>query len=203
VAEKAAAEKAAAEKAAAQKAAAEKAAAQKEAAEKEAAEKAAATKAAAEKAAAEKAAAQKAAAAKEAAEKKAKAEAAAKQAAADKALRDSFRDAALGAAGIPGGTADRNQAGGGRDSGYGAKVRACVQPRVNYPTPPRSGAGNPEAKYQIQLGSDGAVSRVTLSRSSGNTGFDDAVERGIRACRPFPRPTTGESVIEVNYRMYD
>jgi len=205
-AEKAEAAKAAAQKAAAEKAAAEKAA--ERAAAKAAAEKAAADKAAAEKKAkeeaAKKAAAEKAAADKAAADKKAK-EAAAKKAAADKALRDAFRNDALGAAGIPGGTADRNQAGGGRDDGYGAKVRACVQPGVAYPPPPRAGGRNPTVEYRVQLRSDGAVSGVTMTRSSGIGGFDRAVETGIRRCNPFPKPSTGryEPVIDVIYRMYD
>ncbi|WP_234356692.1 cell envelope integrity protein TolA, partial [Achromobacter xylosoxidans] len=136
--------------------------------------------------------------------KKAK-EDAAKKAAADKALKDAFRNDALGAAGIPGGTADRNQAGGGRDSGYGAKVRACVQPGVAYPPPPRSGSDNPTAQYRVQLGSDGKVNGVTLTSSSGNAGFDRAVETGIRRCNPFPKPSTGryEPIIDVVYRMYD
>ncbi|WP_154389481.1 cell envelope integrity protein TolA, partial [Bordetella pertussis] len=103
------------------------------------------------------------------------------------------------------GTADRNQAGGGRDSGYGAKVRACVQPGVAYPPPPRAGSANPTAQYRVQLGSDGKVNGVTLTSSSGNPGFDRAVETGIRRCNPFPKPSTGryEPIIDVVYRMYD
>src|SRR5690606_17465052 len=129
---------------------------------KAAAEKAAAEKAAAEKAAAEKAAAEKAA--KEAAAKKAAAEkaAAAKRAALQKAMRD----AAMGAAGMPGGTADRNQAGGGRDSGYAAQVRACIRRGVIYPTPPYSGA-NPAVQYRVTLDGSGNATSVTLQRSSG------------------------------------
>ena len=111
----------------------------------------------------------------------------------------------MGAAGIPGGTADRNQQGGGRDDGYGAKVRACIRPGVAYPTPPRSGSTNPTVQYRVQLSSDGKVTGVNLTSSSGNTGFDRAVETGIRRCNPFPKPSTGryESVIDVVYRMYD
>jgi len=111
----------------------------------------------------------------------------------------------MGAAGIPNGTADRNQAGGGRDDGYGAKVRACIQPGVSYPTPPRAGSQNPTTEYRVQLRSDGSVGGLTLTRSSGNTGFDRAVETGIRRCNPFPKPSTGryEPLIDVIYRMYD
>ncbi|WP_368648730.1 cell envelope integrity protein TolA [Castellaniella ginsengisoli] len=187
-AEKAAAEKAAAEKAAAEKAAAEKAAAEKaarEKAEKEKAEKAAAEKAAAEKAAREKAA-------KEAEAKR-------------QALRAAMRGDALEAAGIASGNADRNQRGGGGNDGYAAKVRACVQPGVVYNVPPRSGSNNPTASFRTRLGSNGQVQGVDLTRSSGNPRFDDAVQKGILACSPFPKPPGGKypSYIDVDYRMYD
>src|SRR5690606_1583808 len=113
-------------------------------------------KKAAEKAAAEK----KAAAAKAAAEKKAQEEAKLK------ALREAMRSDALGAAGMPGGTADRNQTGGGGgDGGYAAKVRACVRPRVVYNVPPRQGSANPTVQYRVQLESDGTVKNVTIRRS--------------------------------------
>ena len=139
-----------------------------------------------------------------AAEKKAKDEAA-QRAAKDQALKDMMRGDALSAAGLPGGTADRNQAGGGRDDGYGAKVRACVQPGVSFPPPPRSGAGNPAAAYRVSLKPDGQIADVRLTKSSGNVNFDRAVETGIRRCTPFPRPSSGSypGYIDVNYNMYD
>lgn len=141
--------------------------------------------------------------AKEIADKKAKAEAA-KKAAADKALKEAFRSDALGAAGLPGGTSDRNQAGGGRNDGYGAKVRACVQPGVSFPVPVR-GTANPAAQYRVNLRPDGTIAGVKLTRSSGNPNFDRAVETGIRRCSPFPTPPTGKypGYIDVNYNMYD
>jgi len=139
-----------------------------------------------------------------AAEKKAKEEAA-QRAAKDQALKDMMRGDALSAAGLPGGTADRNQAGGGRDDGYGAKVRACVQPGVSFPPPPRGGAGNPAAAYRVSLKPDGQIADVKLTKSSGNVNFDRAVETGIRRCTPFPRPSSGSypGYIDVNYNMYD
>jgi colicin import membrane protein len=138
------------------------------------------------------------------ADQKAK-EAAAAAAKREQALRDAFRNDAMGAAGIPGGTADRNQAGGGRNDGYGAQVRACVQPGVAFPTPPRSGSTNPAAVYRVQLRPDGTISDVKLTRGSGNPNFDRAVETGIRRCTPFPKPPSGTypGYIDVNYNMYD
>lgn len=138
-------------------------------------------------------------------EKKAKEakEAAAKKAAADQAFKDAMRGDVMGAAGMPGGTADRNQAGGGNYSGYGAKIRACVQPGVSFPAPPQSGS-NPTVQYRVQLKSNGTVSGVKLLKSSGNSNFDQAVERGINRCTPFPKPDSGSypSYIDVDYRMY-
>jgi len=80
-----------------------------------------------------------------------------------------------------------------------------VRPGVQFPTPARSGSANPTAEYRVQLRTNGEVSGVNLTRSSGNAGFDRAVETGIRRCNPFPKPSTGsfESVIDVIYRMYD
>ena len=109
-------------------------------------------------------------------------------------------------AGAPGGTANRNQAGGsGGDDGYGAKVRACVRPRVVYNTPPRSGGNNPTLNYRVDLNADGTVRNVRITRASGIALFDDAVQKGIAKCSPFPKPSNGRypSYIDGEYRMYD
>lgn len=148
--------------------------------------------------------------AKEDAERKARAAAAAKAEADKKAREDAFRAAMLGAgqevAGAPGGTANRNQVGGsGGNDGYGAKVRACVRPRVVYNTPPRNGSNNPALQYRVDLNPDGSVRNVRITRSSGIALFDDAVQKGIAKCSPFPKPTNGRypSYIDGEYRMYD
>ncbi|HCP79707.1 MAG TPA: protein TolA, partial [Pusillimonas sp.] len=120
-------------------------------------------------------------------------------------IKQAMRGDALGAAGIQGGTADRNQrGGGGTDSGYAAQIRACVQPRVVYPIPPRSGP-NPRVQFRATLSADGRVRSVEVRRSSGIPAFDRAVENGIRACDPFPKPPTGRypAYIDGDYYMYD
>ena len=144
------------------------------------------------------------------AERKARADAAAKaKADADrKAKEEAFRRAMReGAPGRPGGTADRNQAGGGGgDGGYAAKVRACVQPGVVYSTPPRSEVrGNPALQYRVDLNADGTPNRVQIKRSSGIAQFDDAVSKGLARCSPFPKPPSGNypSYIDGEYRMFD
>jgi TonB family protein len=107
--------------------------------------------------------------------------------------------------GIPEGVANNNQAGISRNDGYGARVRECIQPGVAFPTPPRSGSGNPAAVYRVQLRPDGAIADVRLTRGSGNPNFDRAVETGIRRCTPFPRPPSGSypGYIDVSYNMYN
>ena len=117
-----------------------------------------------------------------------------------------MRGDALGAAGIPGGTADRNQAGGGGgDDGYAAKIRACIRPRVIYNVPPRQGSSNPTVQFRASLNTDGTVREVLINRSSGVSGFDEAVRKGIAACSPFPRPPSGSYPRQIDgvYRMYD
>ncbi|QIM50201.1 cell envelope integrity protein TolA [Pusillimonas sp. DMV24BSW_D] len=146
--------------------------------------------------------------AREEAERKAKAEAerkAREEAKRREAIKQAMRGDALGAAGIQGGTADRNQrGGGGTDSGYAAQIRACVQPRVVYPIPPRSGP-NPRVQFRATLSPEGRVRSVEISRSSGIPAFDRAVENGIRACDPFPKPPSGRypAYIDGDYYMYD
>jgi TonB family protein len=88
--------------------------------------------------------------------------------------------------------------------GYGAQVRACLQPGVKFPAPPR-GNTNPATQYRVELRPDGTIASVKLTRSSGNPNFDRAVETGIRRCSPFPALPSGKypSYIDINYNMYD
>lgn len=150
--------------------------------------------------------------AREAAEQRARAEAQrkAREDAERKAREDAFRAAMLGdgqqIAGAAGGTANRNQlGGGGGNDGYGAQVRACVRPNVIYNTPARNGRNNPTLSYRADLNSDGTVRSVRILRSSGIALFDDAVQKGIAKCSPFPKPPNGRypSYIDGEYRMYE
>lgn len=111
------------------------------------------------------------------------------------ALRDAFRKDAIASTGI---SVTQN-------SSYGEKVRACVQPGVSFPTPPRSSATNPAAQFRVYLEPSGRVADVSLIKSSGNAIFDKAVQTGIRRCTPFPTLPSGKypSYVDVNYNMYD
>ncbi len=72
---------------------------------------------------------------------------------------------------------------------YASKIDACIRPRVNFNE--ASVAGNPQAIFDVELLPDGTVASVRLNKSSGNRALDEAAERGIRRCDPFPRPGNG------------
>jgi len=120
-------------------------------------------------------------------------------------LRAAIRGDALGAAGLPGGTATRNQQGGSGDQGYFAQLRACIQPRVTYNVPPRQDRNNPTVEYRVDLSETGHVIQARVLRSSGNLRFDEAVQKGIQGCSPFPRPSGGKyaGYVDVEYQMYE
>src|SRR5690625_3772623 len=139
--------------------------------------------------------------AREEAERKAKEEEERKKA----QLREAMQAAGREAAGIEGGTASRNQAGGGGDDGYSARLRSCIKPRVVFNTPPRRGNNNPTLQYEASLDGEGRVLGVTIVRSSGNRQFDEAVKKGIEKCSPLPTPPSGKfpNKFGGEYRMYD
>ncbi|MDD5330096.1 MAG: energy transducer TonB [Sulfuricella sp.] len=53
---------------------------------------------------------------------------------------------------------------------------------------PADVAGNPQAIFEVSLLPTGEVLNVKLSRSSGNTAYDNAVERAIHKASPLPLP---------------
>jgi colicin import membrane protein len=94
-------------------------------------------------------------------------------------------------------------------SSYAEKVRACVQPGVAFPPPPRKGSENPTAQFRVSLEPNGSgFFDIVLKKSSGNNNFDRAVQTGIRRCTPFPKPPKSSDgkyppYIDINYSMYD
>src|SRR5690625_1004785 len=120
-------------------------------------------------------------------------------------LREAMQSAGREAAGIDGGTASQNQAGGGGDDGYSARLRSCIKPRVVFNTPPRRGNTNPTLQYEASLDCEGRVLDVTIVKSSGNRQFDEAVKKGIEKCSPLPTPPSGKFPNKFGgaYRMYD
>lgn len=54
---------------------------------------------------------------------------------------------------------------------------------------PPSVQGNPEAEVVVTLLPGGEVLNVRIKKSSGNTAYDEAVERAVRRAQPFEVPT--------------
>lgn len=121
-----------------------------------------------------------------------------------KTLGNSVTSVIPGNAGMQGNKTDQSQLRSNSiDSNYGAKVRTCVQAGVTYSPPPQS-SFNPRAQFRIQLAFNGQVIKANLTQSSGIPAFDSAVQRGILACNPFPKPSLGPypSSIDIGYDMY-
>lgn len=83
-------------------------------------------------------------------------------------------------------TANRSQ--GSADANFAGLVKACIRPQIRMPN---TLSGNPEVVYRLALLPSGEQTAVNLVKSSGQQGWDDAVERAIRRCDPLPRPKQG------------
>ncbi|WP_414444035.1 cell envelope integrity protein TolA [Burkholderia sp. 22PA0106] len=143
-----------------------------------------------------------AAAAKSEAAAKAKAEAAAKAKAdaASKAKLDKERQARLsqlqGAAGGSGGADGLAKSGTGSGSGgnaaspgYADKVKRRVKPFITWGGS-REGL---ETRVQVRCSPSGDVLGVTVTRSSGNSAWDDTVVSAVRNASPLPPDTNGST----------
>jgi colicin import membrane protein len=97
------------------------------------------------------------------------------------------------------GTADKAASPRG-DASYAALVVAAV--RGNTVFDEASVASNNPAVFRVGLLPDGTPASIQLTKSSGDTAFDNAVERGIRKTNPFPRPASGDYPrdLEIIYR---
>lgn len=53
---------------------------------------------------------------------------------------------------------------------------------------PEGLSGNPEVEFKVSVLPTGEIARITLSKSSGNPAYDQAVQRGIEKSSPLPLP---------------
>jgi colicin import membrane protein len=140
---------------------------------------------------------------------KAKAEADAKAKAAADQARHARLAALQGAAGEgettgvgAGTTGSATVAGGNGSPGYAEKVRAKVKPEINF-------GGNVDdnkaAVVAVSCAPDGTVLSVRLVSSSGNDGWDAAVQRAVDAASPMPRDTDGKAPksFQIRFRQRD
>ncbi len=79
---------------------------------------------------------------------------------------------------------------GGRGSSrtYGAIVRAAIKPNVVFMDELQ---GNPTAKIEVRLMSDGTIISQRLTQSSGEKAWDDAAMNAITRTRVMPRDVDG------------
>ena len=70
------------------------------------------------------------------------------------------------------------------------KYRKAITDKIRrYIVLPPNLQGNPEAEFSVPLLPDGNVmAGVTLKRTSGNTAYDNAIERAILRAQPLPVP---------------
>jgi colicin import membrane protein len=90
----------------------------------------------------------------------------------------------------------------GLGAGWGAKLKACVQPNLRYSD---ASGDNPRVVFIVKLSASGAPSDPVISKPSGNAAFDAAVSRALLRCDPFPKPESGgyPSSVTVAYRLND
>lgn len=74
---------------------------------------------------------------------------------------------------------------------YKAKISERVR---SYTRLPENLAGNPEAEFEVNVLPTGEVNLVRLTKSSGNTAFDDEVMRGIKKASPLPLPADRDAL---------
>ena len=117
---------------------------------------------------------------------------AAQQAAAKRAL-----DRALAQAGPAAGTA-----GAGLSNAYRAQIVSCIRPHIIFNVPDAISPQQHVAEFEVVLLPTGEQASVPkLLKSSGLAAYDQAVERAIRRCDPFPPPREGTMPRSVSLRF--
>jgi colicin import membrane protein len=76
--------------------------------------------------------------------------------------------------------------------GYESQVIGCIRPHIVFSVPDNLAARQNVAEFEVTLLPTGEqVGAPKLLRASGIGAYDQAVERAIRRCDPFPRPRDG------------
>ncbi len=93
-----------------------------------------------------------------------------------------------GASGSENATGTAMKSSGPSDS-YGGRIRARVKPNITFD--PSSVSGNPAAEVEVRCAPDGTIVSRKLTKSSGNTAWDNAVLKAIDKTEILPRDTDG------------
>lgn len=83
-----------------------------------------------------------------------------------------------------GGKGKKSDGGSGATSKYPGQVQVRVSRATRYPASAKGGSG--EAHVTFTVAANGGVSRIKLSRSSGNAALDDAALAAVERAAPFP-----------------
>jgi colicin import membrane protein len=90
----------------------------------------------------------------------------------------------------------------GPSAGYAARIRARIKPNIVFAddTP-----GNPVADVEVRTAPDGSIVARKLLKSSGVTGWDDAVLKAIDKTEVLPRDIDGRvpSTLVISFRPKD
>lgn len=93
-----------------------------------------------------------------------------------------------GASGSENATGTAMKSSGPSDS-YGGRIRARVKPNITFD--PSSVSGNPAAEVEVRCAPDGTIVSRKLTKSSGNSAWDNAVLKAIDKTEILPRDTDG------------
>ncbi len=86
---------------------------------------------------------------------------------------------------------------------YASSIRARIRSRISFD--PVRAPDNPEVIFMVEQQATGRVIKVTKKKSSGNAGWDAAVERAIWGSSPLPKTADGqvENPLTLAFRPLD
>jgi colicin import membrane protein len=88
------------------------------------------------------------------------------------------------------GQAAKSQGSGRADGAYADKIRLIIRSNTMFNVPSELST-NPQVEYDVELLPDGSLRGLKLRKSSGLSGFDEAVKRAIEKSQPFPKDQSG------------
>ncbi len=85
---------------------------------------------------------------------------------------------------------------------YENRIRACIRPYITYTPPATARRGQYIAIFEVSLARNGkqTVAPKQVQRSK-LPAYDQAVERAIRRCDPFPKPPVGDAPPSITLRF--
>lgn len=102
------------------------------------------------------------------------------------------RQAALDRVLAQAGPGARPAAAGGLSDAYAAQINSCIRPHIIFNVPEGTRPRQFIAEFEVTLLPTGEQAGAPkLLKASGLAAYDQAVERAIRRCDPFPRPKEG------------